>query len=123
MMVQPKKVLVVEDEKDLSAVFVNILNTFGFNSTVAETGEVAKNSLKSDNFDFLIIDITLPDQTGLELYKQIISTNPFYKGNVIFTSGATASEELKTIIEKDGITFLSKPFSINEFKQVLDRWI
>lgn len=119
----PRSVLVVEDENDLSVVFVSILETLGFRGTVAENAEKAKLLLQKNQYDVLIIDLTLPDINGIELYKQIISTKPNYKGSVIFTSGAVAHDELNQIIQKDGNTFLSKPFSINQFKKILNHWI
>jgi DNA-binding NtrC family response regulator len=119
----PRNVLVVEDENDLSVVFVSILETLGFRGTVAKNAETAKLLLQKNQYDVLIIDLSLPDTNGVELYKQIISTKPNYKGSVIFTSGGAAHDELNQIIQKDGNTFLSKPFSINQFKKILNHWI
>jgi DNA-binding NtrC family response regulator len=118
-----RNVLIVEDENDLSMVFVSILETLGFRGTIAENAERAKSLLQKNKYDILIIDLTLPDIEGVELYKQIISTKPHYKGSVIFTSGAAAYDKLDQLIQKDGNTFLSKPFSINQFKKILNRWI
>jgi DNA-binding NtrC family response regulator len=115
-----KRVLVVEDEPDLSAVFVNLLDVFGVKCRVADSASTAKSSLNSDQFDFLIIDLTLPDESGVDLYKEIVVSRPEYRGRAIFTSGMNVTEDLRKIMSEDGISFLAKPFSIEKLKQVLD---
>ena len=115
-----KRVLVVEDEPDLSAVFENLLNVFGVQSSVADSAAMAIKCLEEAKYDFLIIDLTLPDQAGTDLYKEIILSHPEYRGRVIFTSGMSVTEDLNKIMSEDGISFLAKPFSIEKLKQVLE---
>jgi DNA-binding NtrC family response regulator len=116
-----KRALIVEDEPDLSAVFVNLLDVFGVRSKVAESASVAKKTIVKEKFDFIIIDLTLPDESGVELYKDMVLSHPEYKGNVIFTSGMNATEDLSKIMHDDGISFLAKPFTIEKLKQALER--
>jgi DNA-binding NtrC family response regulator len=117
-----KRALIVEDESDLSAVFLSLIETLGFKGTVADTGEKAQNYLEKNKYEFVIIDLTLPDIGGIDLYKEMISHNPAYRGNVIFTSGFSTSDELKEIMKRDGLAFLSKPFTIDEFKELIIKW-
>ena len=121
--IEKKRVLIIEDEPDLSAVFVNLLEVFGFASSVADSAQAAKNSLANGKFDLFIIDLTLPDRSGIDLYKDIISIHPEYKGKVIFTSGFNVSDELNKIMERDSVSFLAKPFSMDKLKKVLERWM
>jgi DNA-binding NtrC family response regulator len=118
-----KKVLIVEDEPDLSAVFANLLKVFGVESEIADTAENAKEKINKNKYDFYIIDITLPDISGIELYKDMIELNPECRGNVIFTSGLNESEELLSIIKSDGTSFLPKPFSMEKLREALNRWL
>ena len=97
-----KKVLIVEDEPDLSAVFANLLKVFGVESEIADNAENAKEKINENKYDFYIIDITLPDISGIELYKDMLDIQPECRGNVIFTSGLNESEELLSIIKSDG---------------------
>ena len=120
---QKKRVLIVEDEPDLSAVLANLLAVFGVDSETAENANIAKSKLQLEKYDFFIIDITLPDISGVELYKDMIVHHPEYKGNVIFTSGLNESDELINIGKTDGTTFLPKPFSIDRLKEALNKWL
>jgi DNA-binding NtrC family response regulator len=118
-----KKVLIVEDEPDLAAVFVNLLDIFGLDCRTAESAQSAQAIVRKEKFDFLIIDLTLPDLSGIDLYRDIVLKSPEYKGQVIFTSGMNISDELNQIMAKDNTSFLAKPFSLDKLKQVLQKWI
>jgi DNA-binding NtrC family response regulator len=117
-----KKALIVEDESDLSAVILSLIETFGFEGTVADTGQKAQNYIEKNQYHFVIIDLTLPDIDGVDLYKDMISHHPAYRGKVIFTSGFSISDALKEIMERDDVSFLSKPFTIDEFKELIMKW-
>ena len=120
---EKKQVLIIEDEPDLSAVFVNLLEVFGFRGSVAHNAQLALDNLTQRQFDLFIIDLTLPDRPGLDLYKEIVTIYPQYQGKVIFTSGFNVSDELNQIMKRDGASFLAKPFSMDKLKKVLDRWM
>ncbi len=118
-----KKVLVIEDEPDLASVFVSLLEVCGFDSSVAENAHLAKSAVARDQFDLLIIDLTLPDSSGVDLYHELLALHPRYKGQVIFTSGFNVSDELNHVLKRDGASFLAKPFSMDKLKKVLERWM
>ncbi len=118
-----KRVLIVEDEPDLAAVFVNLLDIFGLNCTVAENAKSAQHIITNEKFDFFIIDLTLPDLSGIDLYRDIVLNYPEYKGQVIFTSGMNISDELNQIMVDDNTSFLAKPFSMEKLKKALEKWI
>lgn len=116
-----KNVLIIEDEPDLSAIIQNMVEVFGYQGQIAETADKAKKSIKGQIFDFFIIDLTLPDINGIQLYREIIKLMPEYRGKAIFTSGLSISEELRQIMDEDGTLFLAKPFTIEKFQDVLDK--
>ena len=117
-----KRILVVEDEAPLAGIMVNMLDYFDFQGEVAKSGEEALEKIGSLDFSYLIIDLSLPDMNGMELYQKIIKQNSGYRGRAAFTSGFNVSDELKKLIERDRLTFLPKPFSIDKFKKIMDSW-
>ncbi|MBN2365416.1 MAG: response regulator [Calditrichaeota bacterium] len=120
---QKKRVLIVEDEADLAVVFANLLDVFGFTSQIVDNGANAREIVNNEKFDLFIIDLTLPDISGIDLYRDIVSAYPAYKGQVIFTSGMNISDDLNQIIKDDNTSFLAKPFSMDKLKKVLDKWL
>jgi DNA-binding response OmpR family regulator len=66
-----RKILVVEDEEDLNRYLCAILKEEGFSARGCLKGEEALALLKKDPPDLLILDILLPDLTGIHLLKTI----------------------------------------------------
>jgi len=117
-----KQILVVENDTALSGVIVNILEIHGLEGSAVETGEETLNLLKETKYHFIILDLSLPDTTGIELYKKIVKSYPAYKGRVTFCSGHSISAELAQIMKEDQLFFLPKPFSLDKFKEIIQKW-
>ena len=66
------KILVVEDEPSIAENVVFSLETDGFLPVLRDTGEAALKALEEDdNFELVVLDIGLPDKSGLEVCKEI----------------------------------------------------
>ncbi len=68
---QRKKVLVVEDDYDASELMQLLLTHQGHDVMIAHNGEEAVNSLKESSFDYVLLDLTLPDIDGYSLAEKI----------------------------------------------------
>ena len=88
-----KKILVVEDEKNIALVLAYNIKKEGYDCDVAYDGETGLNMALAGGYDLILLDIMLPKMTGFEVCEHIR-----YKSHVpiIFV---TAREE-----EKDGQT-------------------
>jgi DNA-binding response OmpR family regulator len=114
-----KNFLIIEDETDLSAIILNMIEVFGAKGQIADNADKAMKAIQLNNFDYFIIDLTLPDKTGLELYNDIVEHNPDYRGKAIFTSGLNVSTELRRVLDEHGAMFLAKPFTIEKFQNLI----
>jgi DNA-binding NtrC family response regulator len=116
-----KSVLIIEDESELATIILNMLETYGLEGEIVDTSRQATKLVKKSDYDFFIIDLSLPDSSGIDLYNSILSINDKYKGKVVFTSGLSVDEELDKIIQSDGALFLPKPFTIDKFKEIIGK--
>jgi CheY-like chemotaxis protein/signal transduction histidine kinase len=66
-----KKVLVVEDDKTTQTAIRSLLKTKNIEIVVAGTGETALKQVKSEAFDCIILDLSLPDMTGFEWLEAV----------------------------------------------------
>ena len=85
-----KEILIVDDDKDLSFIISEMLESYGYSVTTAESGEEAFKLLSSNSFHLILLDINLPDTTGLELCQELrkVSQIP-----VIFASARTSESD------------------------------
>ena len=69
------KVLIIEDDKDLNLKFKLQLEGFGIKTSIANNGveayKILYNTQKRYQFDYIIVDLGLPDENGVEIIKFI----------------------------------------------------
>jgi len=112
-----RKILIVDDNPNMSALLSEMLEVFDHESKIAADGFQALDELKAGGFSMVITDMRMPKMTGLELLEKIKTTYPKIK--VVLISGysgsqiETQAEELKA----DG--FLGKPLMMADIEKLL----
>ncbi|HOZ53099.1 MAG TPA: response regulator [bacterium] len=122
MVSQPKKILIVEDEKPLArALELKLLNS-GFRPRIAVDGQEALDYLKKEKFDLMLLDLVMPNISGFDVLEKMSAGKN--KTPVIVTSNLGQEEDLKKV-EKFGIKkyFIKSDVSIvdiiNYIKDIL----
>lgn len=106
-----KKVLVIEDEQDISRVIKDYLTITGYEVLVAGNGQDALKLIDTMSPDFIILDIMLPDVDGIELCRQIRGTcnTPIL---ILSARGSDTDKVLGLGFGADD--YMTKPFSLSE---------
>lgn len=106
-----KRILIVDDDKDLSFIISEMLESYGYSVTTVGSGAEALNLLSSHTYHLILLDINLPDTTGLELCRELrrVSQIP-----VIFASARTSESDRITGFDIGGDDYLPKPYSMKE---------
>jgi phosphate regulon transcriptional regulator PhoB len=109
-----KKILIVEDEKEIADLISYALKKENFDVTVALDGERALEKLREESFDLVILDLMLPKIQGLEICK-IIRNNPKIQktGIIIVTAKGEEYDRIKGL-EMGADDYITKPFSPRE---------
>ncbi|MGN4409127.1 response regulator transcription factor [Bacillus cereus group sp. MYBK59-1] len=68
------RVLVVDDESDMRQLVGMYLDNFGYEWGEAENGKEALKKLETDHYDFVVLDIMMPEMDGLSVCKEIRKT-------------------------------------------------
>ena len=66
-----KKILIVEDDADISMVEEAYLNAAGFETKVLTDGEVVESVIEKEHFDLILLDLMLPNKDGYEICREI----------------------------------------------------
>ncbi len=81
---QPKKkVLLVEDEKELLDLYVSLLQQDGYDVESASDGELALKKITNNTYDLILLDIILPKMDGLQVLENLKKTDKLPKGKVV----------------------------------------
>lgn len=65
------RILLVDDDADIALIIKDNLELDGYSVSVASNGKTALNLFASDNFDLIILDLSLPDMDGLQICRVI----------------------------------------------------
>lgn len=109
-----KKILIVEDDPNISKLVDYNLNKAGFKTTVVGTGEDALANINRDKFHLVVLDIMLPGLDGLEICKKI-KNDPKLSSTKIMMLTAKGEEVDKILgFELGADDYVVKPFSPRE---------
>lgn len=106
-----RKILIVDDDEDLSYIIREMLENHGYCVSCAESGEKAFEKLTEDTFHLILLDINLPKTTGFELCRQLRKASSV---PVIFASARTSETDRITGFDIGGDDYLPKPYSMKE---------
>ena len=109
-----KKILVVDDEKDILELLSYNLKKEGYQVTASLNGEEALRLVKDNDFDLCILDLMLPGIQGMELCKMLKSSEATASIPIIMVTAK--SEELDKVLglEMGADDYITKPFSPRE---------
>ena len=106
------RLLLAEDEKELSNALVAVLKHSNYSVDAVYNGTDALAYASADNYDSIIMDIMMPGMTGLEVLREIRR-----KGNRVPVLLLTAKSELEdkvTGLDAGADDYLTKPFAMSE---------
>jgi len=107
-------ILVVDDEADLAASMGYALRAHGYSVEVAETGESALKALSSFDADVVLLDLMLPDISGMEVCRTIRREKGKDKPIIMIVSAKGLESDRIVGFEAGADDYVTKPFSIRE---------
>jgi two-component system response regulator RegX3 len=105
------KILIVEDELSFSEAIAFLLGKEGFESEIAENGRVALELFKKNHYDLILLDLMIPEVSGIDVCRTIRITSPV----PIIMLTAKDSEVDKVVgLELGADDYVTKPYSSRE---------
>ena len=113
------KLLVVDDEQSIRRLCMTIGGSLGFACDEAESAETASTRLESDPPDLVLTDLKLPNQSGVDLLKQIKSFLP--RAEVAIMTGHGSIESAVDAMKLGAYDYIEKPFRVEKMRLLLQR--
>ncbi len=106
------RILVVEDQPKMASFIKKGLNSQGYIVDVSETGVSAEEFISENLYDLVILDVGLPDQSGLVTSKNIRRDG--YKGPILMLTALSSTKDKILGLDSGADDYLSKPFDFEE---------
>jgi len=118
-----KKILIVEDDRDINELIAYNLVKQGFEVTSVYDGTEAKETLQLEYFDIVILDIMLPGVDGFHICKSIKENPAAFKTFVVMLTARTESQDkiYGNLVGAD--CYITKPFSLNKLMGIIEELI
>ncbi|PLT27664.1 response regulator transcription factor [Peribacillus deserti] len=119
-----KRILLAEDEEVLRMLIVDTLEDEDFIVDEAADGGEAVQLFKENQYDLIILDYMMPIYTGLEVIRQIRSSQENSAVKILMLSAKSQQSEQDMIIQAGADYFMAKPFSpmklLEKIEEILD---
>jgi len=106
------KILLVEDDPNLSMVLQDYLEMLNYNIILCKDGEEGSRTFRNDTFNLCILDIMMPKKDGFQLAEEIRNINPEIP--IIFLTAKTLKEDRIKGFKMGCDDYITKPFSTEE---------
>jgi two-component system, OmpR family, response regulator CpxR len=113
----PAKVLLVDDERDFVQTLSERLIMRDMGSAVAYDGESALTMIRDEEPEVMILDLRMPGIDGMEVLRQVKTTNPDIE--VIVLTGHGTEKDRELCMELGAFAFLHKPVDIGVLSRTL----
>jgi len=113
------RILVVDDDDMILESLVSILESEGYTASTARTGREAIAKTDKEFFNAMLIDIHLPDMTGIEVISRIKETTPKMKKLIL--TGFPETHTAIDAVNKKADAYLVKPFDPELLLELLEQ--
>jgi DNA-binding NtrC family response regulator len=105
-------ILVVDDESEIREGLELLLNTEGYSTSSAETGELGLTMLEEAPYDLVLLDVSLPGRNGLDLLREIRRRDPNL--SVVLITAYGSIDMARAAFKGGAQDYITKPWSNDE---------
>jgi two-component system alkaline phosphatase synthesis response regulator PhoP len=119
----PKKILVVDDEVDLVKTVSFSLEAEGYTVLVSYNGEDALNQARKENPDLILLDIMLPKLDGYKVCRLLKFDERYKHIPVLMLTAKTQEKDKIAGMETGADEYIAKPFDMDELMEKIKAYL
>lgn len=118
------RVLVIDDNTDITDMLSFYLESVGgYECTVLNDGREGLEAIRSEDFDITILDLAMPEFSGVDVINSLKQDNLLGKKNIVVLTASTLDGKDAESFLQDGIrAILKKPISVDELTTVMQKF-
>ncbi|HUE98911.1 MAG TPA: response regulator [Anaerolineales bacterium] len=116
-----KTVLIIEDEADAAELFAEMMRVSGFRVRKTLSSAPAITMMTTDKPDIIILDIMMPEVSGLDILRQMRRDPALASIPVVVVSAQSMPADIKHGMEAGASNYLTKPVGFLDLKEAVER--
>lgn len=116
-----KTVMIIEDEPDAAELFAEMMRVNGFRVIKMFSSAPAIPIISQEKPDVILLDIMMPDISGLEVLRYMRREPDLANIPVIVVSAKSMPGDIKTGLEAGASLYLTKPVGFQDLKQAVEK--
>lgn len=118
-MSEPARILVIDDDESIRETLATILEEKGYLVDTAENGREGVRKSYQKIYNVALVDIRLPDMTGIELLTSMRKTTP--KMVKIIITGYPSTQSAIEAVNKGADAYVLKPFKVDNVLDIIEK--
>lgn len=110
-------ILVVDDERDICEMFIKIFYEEGYLTDMANNGKEAIKKVLDGRLDFVLLDIMMPEMSGIETLRRIKTIRPELP--VVMVTAYATLKTAQEAMRLGAYDYITKPFNLECVKEVI----
>jgi excisionase family DNA binding protein len=121
---EKRRILVVDDEDGVIEMIKEYISNLDedFEVDVAKNGFQAGVKVSEDYPDIIILDIIMPGMDGIEVCERLKADKRTREIKVVAITGYASQENVQRMLDAGAVDVLRKPFTLEEFQKVMDKF-
>jgi CheY-like chemotaxis protein len=114
-------ILVIDDNNEITEAMSFYFDSVGISSVIANDGREGLQMIKErDDFDLILLDIAMPEFTGLDIVHELKKDNLLSSKKIVFFTASSINEE--ELLSQGVKGIIRKPISIDELKRAIEKF-
>jgi DNA-binding response OmpR family regulator len=106
------RLLVIEDQRKMASFIKRGLTESGYSVDLAETGSAGESLSAENDYDLIVLDVMLPDQSGLDTARHLRQDG--YSGPILMLTALSSTKDKVHGLDAGADDYLTKPFAFDE---------
>ena len=115
----PKKAIIVEDQPDIADLLEIVLSMDEYQVVKIHSSTGALSVIRAENPDVVLLDIMMPDVSGLEVLRFIRREPELQKTPVVIVSAKTLPADIRKGLEAGATAYLTKPIDMEKLRETV----
>jgi DNA-binding response OmpR family regulator len=120
---EKKTVIIVEDERDAAEMFAEMMRVTGFDVIQLYSSTPAISTISAERPDIVILDIMMPDVSGLEVLRYMRREPALKDTPVILVSAKSMPADIQEGMDAGASNYLTKPVGFLELKNAVEKLV